>query len=81
MGEEQNRNHQTILHPPDRETLHGYAPCKRHFLHHSRRKDAGRLAGGKPQLQRGHCPAGDAFCQAEVRKSRQAAGLPLYHIL
>lgn len=43
-----NRNHQTILHPPDRKTLHGNAPCKRHFLHYRRRENAERLFGGKP---------------------------------
>lgn len=43
-----NRNHKNILHPSDRKTLHGYASGKRHFLHHGRRKDAGRRTGGEP---------------------------------
>lgn len=46
--EASDRNYQTILHPPDRKKIHGYAFSKCYFLHHRQRKDAGRLTGGKP---------------------------------
>lgn len=45
---ENYRNHQIILYPPDRKTLHGNAPCKRRFLHHGCGKDAGGRIGGEP---------------------------------
>ena len=43
-----SRNHKNILHPPDRKNIHGYAPCKCHFLHYRRGENAERLTGGKP---------------------------------